>query len=171
MHARVEAFLPPQALRHLPPTTHIPSQPAHGSGQASTPPQAGEGLGPPLPNPTLRPAHPLSCQAGLQRYLSQGALSSLIRKVVTGTLAAKGGGGLRAVTRLRKTKCLPPPRPLGPICARGCGRGRDRDNGPSTESPSGTHPWVSGPRAETSQSFLVKLAACLLAGLDSLSDA
>lgn len=124
MHARVEAFLPPQALRHLPPTTHIPSQPAHGSGQASTPPQAGEGLGPPLPNPTLRPAHPLSCQAGLQRYLSQGALSSLIRKVVTGTLAAKGGGGLRAVTRLRKTKCLPPPRPLGPICARGCGRGR-----------------------------------------------
>lgn len=92
MHARVEAFLPPQALRHLPPTTHIPSQPAHGSGQASTPPQAGEGLGPPLPNPTLRPAHPLSCQAGLQRYLSQGALSSLIRKVVTGTLAAKGGG-------------------------------------------------------------------------------
>lgn len=163
--------MPPQALRH--PLTPPPpaTQPAHGSGQASMPPQAGEGLGPPLPNLTLRPAHPLSCQAGLQRYLSQGTLSCLIRKVVTDALAVKGvcvGGALRAVTRLRKTKRLPLPGPLRPICARGWGR--DRDNGPSTESPPGTHPWVSGPRAEILQSFLAVLAACLLAGLDSLTD-
>lgn len=131
-------FLASPALRYpsIHTHTHFASWLARGSGQTSMPPQPGEGLGPPLPNLTLRPAHPLSCQAGLQRYLPQGALSCLIRKVVTDALAAKGvcvGGPLRAVTRLRKTKCLPLPGPLGPIWARGCGWRRDRDNGPSTE--------------------------------------
>lgn len=90
---------------------------------------------------------------------------------MTGTLAAKGGGGAEGCHKAEENQMPATSQATGPHLCQGLWPGKDRDNGPSTESPSGTHPWVSGPRAETSQSFLVKLAACLLAGLDSLSDA
>lgn len=149
-----------------PPAAPYPNTAGLGPGWALMPPQAGEGPGPLLPSLTLKLAHPLSCQLVCKGICPRGALSSLIRKVVTDTLAAGGEEELRAVTRLRKTKCLLLPRLLGPIWARHCGWGRDRDT-PSSESPPqlglapGTQDagWGSSP-------FLAALAVCLLAGPD-----
>ena len=142
-----------QALR-----PHLPAPTGSGAWMASVSLQAGEGLSLPLPNLTLRPAHPLSCWLACKGICPKGALGSLIRKVVTDALAAKvGWGELRAVTRLRKTKCLPLPRPLGPMWARGCSRGRHRDSTPSAELPPGP-----GLRAQSRDLPIVPYCPCCL---------
>lgn len=106
-------------------------------------------LAPLFPDLTLRPAQPLSCWLACKGICPRRALGSLIRKVVTDTLAAKvRGGELRAVTKLRKTKCMPLSGMLGPVWATGCSWGGGKRQCPKCRvvPRAGTCSWDSRPR-------------------------